>query len=85
MNIAGCICSAGKAVTGERGELVCVRPFPSQPTHFWNDPDGAKYRKAYFEGFPGEIRTKDQSLYNMDNSNIHWVLVNRSFMELKIQ
>ena len=59
MNIAGCVCSAGKAVTGERGELVCVRPFPSQPTHFWNDPDGAKYRKAYFEGFPGEIRTKD--------------------------
>ena len=41
---------------GERGELVCVRPLPSQPTHFWNDPDGTKYRKAYFEGFPGEIQ-----------------------------
>jgi acetoacetyl-CoA synthetase len=38
---------------GERGELVCVKPFPSMPIGFWNDPDGAKYRAAYFERFPG--------------------------------
>ena len=38
---------------GERGELVCTRPFPSMPIGFWNDPDGAKYRAAYFERFPG--------------------------------
>ncbi len=38
---------------GERGELVCTRPFPSMPIGFWNDPDGAKYRSAYFERFPG--------------------------------
>jgi acetoacetyl-CoA synthetase len=37
---------------GERGELVCTRPFPSMPVGFWNDPDGAKYRAAYFERFP---------------------------------
>ena len=41
---------AGK---GERGELVCTRPFPSMPIGFWNDPDGAKYRAAYFDRFPG--------------------------------
>lgn len=35
------------------GELVCTRPFPSMPVGFWNDPDGSKYRKAYFERFPG--------------------------------
>ena len=23
------------------------------PLYFWNDPDGAKYRAAYFERFPG--------------------------------
>ncbi len=34
-----------------RGELVCTAPFPSMPTGFWNDPDGAKYRAAYFERF----------------------------------
>ena len=43
----------GKPTTGERGELVCVKPFPSMPVSFWNDPDGARYRGAYFERFPG--------------------------------
>jgi acetoacetyl-CoA synthetase len=38
---------------GERGELVCTRPFPSMPVGFWNDPEDAKYRAAYFERFPG--------------------------------
>ncbi|CAN5745434.1 acetoacetate--CoA ligase [soil metagenome] len=39
---------------GERdGELVCTRPFPSMPVAFWNDPDGAKYRSAYFEHYAG--------------------------------
>jgi acetoacetyl-CoA synthetase len=33
------------------GELVCTKPFPSMPTGFWNDADGTKYRKAYFERF----------------------------------
>ncbi len=42
----------GKPVRGEKGELVCVRPFPSMPIGFWNDPDGAKYRAAYFEKYP---------------------------------
>jgi len=43
----------GHSVRGEKGELVCTRPFPSMPVRFWNDPDGAKYRAAYFEKFPG--------------------------------
>ncbi|MBS7552443.1 acetoacetate--CoA ligase [Ancylobacter dichloromethanicus] len=42
----------GTPVTGERGELVCTRPFPCMPVMFWNDPDGAKYHAAYFERFP---------------------------------
>ena len=37
---------------GQKGELVCTRPFPSMPIMFWNDPDGRKYRAAYFERFP---------------------------------
>lgn len=33
------------------GELVCTKPFPSMPTGFWNDTDGARYHSAYFEEF----------------------------------
>ncbi|HEY2968127.1 MAG TPA: acetoacetate--CoA ligase [Casimicrobiaceae bacterium] len=44
---------SGKPVRGQKGELVCTAPFPSMPLGFWNDPDGAKYRAAYFERFPG--------------------------------
>jgi acetoacetyl-CoA synthetase len=43
----------GAAVVGEKGELVCLKPFPSMPVAFWNDPEGARYRGAYFETYPG--------------------------------
>jgi acetoacetyl-CoA synthetase len=43
----------GNPVVGQKGELVCRAPFPSMPIQFWNDPDGTKYRAAYFERFPG--------------------------------
>ena len=33
---------------GRKGELVCTRPFPSMPVAFWKDPDGERYRSAYF-------------------------------------
>jgi acetoacetyl-CoA synthetase len=44
---------SGQPLVGEAGELVCRAPFPSMPLYFWNDPDGSRYRKAYFERFPG--------------------------------
>jgi acetoacetyl-CoA synthetase len=50
---------AGKPLRGEPGELVCVKPFPSMPVFFWNDPEGKKYREAYFEHFPGVWRHGD--------------------------
>jgi len=49
----------GKPVIGKKGELVCCSPFPSQPTGFWNDRDGEKYRKAYFDVYPGAWRHGD--------------------------
>ncbi len=42
----------GRPVRGQKGELVCERPFPSMPVGFWDDPDGARYRAAYFDKFP---------------------------------
>ncbi|MHB1137950.1 MAG: acetoacetate--CoA ligase [Microthrixaceae bacterium] len=47
------------APVGERGELVCARPFPSMPLGFWADGDeplgavGPKYHAAYFERLDG--------------------------------
>lgn len=43
----------GNPVRGEPGELSCLKPFPSMPVGFWNDPDGEKYRNAYFARHPG--------------------------------
>jgi acetoacetyl-CoA synthetase len=43
----------GEPVRGEKGELVCTRPFPSMPVSFWDDPGGSRYRKSYFARFPG--------------------------------
>jgi acetoacetyl-CoA synthetase len=50
---------SGKPVVGEKGELVCTNPFPAMPLGFWNDPDGAKYRAAYFEKYPNVWRHGD--------------------------
>jgi acetoacetyl-CoA synthetase len=50
---------AGQPVQGQKGELVCVRPFPSMPVAFWNDPDGSRYRAAYFETYPNIWRHGD--------------------------
>jgi acetoacetyl-CoA synthetase len=49
----------GNPVIGQQGELVCTSPFPSMPVYFWNDPDGEKYHKAYFDVFPGVWRHGD--------------------------
>jgi acetoacetyl-CoA synthetase len=50
---------AGRPVDGVPGELVCTKPFPSMPVAFWRDPDGAKYRAAYFDHFPNVWRHGD--------------------------
>jgi acetoacetyl-CoA synthetase len=42
----------GAPVSGEKGELVCTRAFPSVPVGFWNDPEGQKFHEAYFDKFP---------------------------------
>ena len=51
--------ATGQPVVGEPGELVCTTPFPSMPVSFWNDPDRAKYRAAYFDVYPNTWRHGD--------------------------
>ena len=50
---------AGQPTSLEPGELVCSQAFPSMPVKFWSDPDGSRYRNAYFNYFPGVWRHGD--------------------------
>lgn len=49
----------GRPVRGEVGELVVTEPMPSMPVCLWDDPDGSRYREAYFSMFPGVWRHGD--------------------------
>ncbi|MGE0734368.1 MAG: acetoacetate--CoA ligase [Alphaproteobacteria bacterium] len=49
----------GKSVAGQKGELVCTKPFPSVPLGFWNDPGDAKFHEAYFAKYPNVWRHGD--------------------------
>ena len=49
----------GKPVINQKGELVCIAPFPSMPIYFWDDPDGKKYHAAYFDVYPNIWRHGD--------------------------
>jgi acetoacetyl-CoA synthetase len=50
---------AGRELLDEVGELVINKPMPSMPVCFWNDPDGARLREAYFSTYPGRWRHGD--------------------------
>jgi acetoacetyl-CoA synthetase len=50
---------AGQSMINQKGELVCKSPFPSMPIYFWNDENGSKYQKAYFDHYPGVWRHGD--------------------------
>jgi acetoacetyl-CoA synthase len=49
----------GRPLRGRMGELVITRLMPSMPLHLWDDPDGSRYRAAYFDVFPGTWRHGD--------------------------
>jgi acetoacetyl-CoA synthetase len=49
----------GQPLIGEVGELVVTAPMPSMPLYLWNDPDGERYREAYFDTYPGVWRHGD--------------------------
>ncbi|MBU4194269.1 MAG: AMP-binding protein, partial [Actinobacteria bacterium] len=54
----------GNPVINEQGELVCLAPSPSMPIYFWDDPDGAKYHRAYFDEYENAWRHGDFILIN---------------------
>lgn len=60
----------GRPVVGREGELVCEAPAPPMPLCFWDDADGSRYRKAYFDVFPGVWRHGDWILQHEDTGGI---------------
>jgi acetoacetyl-CoA synthetase len=69
--ISGCCLGAdvkafdadANVVVGELGEMVITEPMPSMPVRLWNDPDGERYRAAYFDLYPGVWRQGDWILF----------------------
>lgn len=61
---------SGNSVRDIQGELVCEAPVPSMPIYFWNDPDGAKYKNAYFSVYPGVWRHGDYVMFHSDTGGI---------------
>ena len=60
----------GKELLDEEGELVCEYPSPSMPLYFWNDPDGVRYRNAYFSIYRGVWRHGDWIKMHSDTGGI---------------
>ncbi|KAK7055263.1 AMP-binding domain-containing protein [Favolaschia claudopus] len=50
--------------TGVAGEIVVVRPHPTQPLYLWGDKDGKKYRETYFSMYPGAWQQGDFVVMN---------------------
>ncbi len=71
----------GNPVIDREAELVCEAPSPSMPIFFWNDPDGKKYRDAYFSVYPGVWRHGDWILIHGDTGGI--TFLGRSDFTLK--
>jgi len=60
----------GASVLDRQAELVCEIPSPSMPLYFWDDPDGSKYKSAYFEVYPNVWRHGDYVLFHSDTGGI---------------
>jgi acetoacetyl-CoA synthetase len=71
----------GNHVVDQEAELVCEAPSPSMPLYFWNDPDGKKYRNAYFRVYPNVWRHGDWILIHRDTDGI--TFLGRSDFTLK--
>ena len=60
----------GKPVYDQQGELVCEAPAPPMPLYFWNDPQGEKYKSAYFDFYPKVWRHGDYIVMHKDTGGI---------------
>ncbi|KAG7094617.1 putative NRPS-like protein biosynthetic cluster [Marasmius oreades] len=56
--------------TGRAGEMVVTKGHPTVPLFFWGDKSGEKFRKAYFDMFPGIWRQGDFMVVNPKTGGI---------------
>ena len=66
---------AAEPLRGAVGELVCRQPWPAMTRGIWNDPDGERYREAYWSTYPGLWRHGDYALVDEEGS---WFILGRS-------
>jgi acetoacetyl-CoA synthetase len=71
----------GNPVVDREAELVCEAPSPSMPLYFWSDPEGKKYREAYFSVYPNVWRHGDWIKIHSDTGGI--TFLGRSDFTLK--
>jgi acetoacetyl-CoA synthetase len=62
----------GRPLVDEVGEFVVTAPMPSMPVSLWDDPDGRRYREAYFDVYPGVWRQGDWITITSRGSVIVW-------------
>lgn len=60
----------GQPCFDQQGELVCEKPIPAMPLYFWNDPNGERYHKAYFDVYPGIWRHGDYVEIHSDTGGV---------------
>ncbi len=65
-----CYDEKGNPVLDQTGELVCEAPAPPMPLYFWDDPDGEKYKDAYFNVYPNVWRHGDYIMIHSDTKGI---------------
>ncbi len=71
----------GESIVDREGELVCEAPAPSMPLYFWNDPDGTRYKNAYFNVYPGVWHHGDWVIIHNDTGGL--TFLGRSDFTLK--
>ncbi|KAJ5807928.1 hypothetical protein N7474_009197 [Penicillium riverlandense] len=64
VDVADPITGESTKTTGQHGEFVCRKPFPSMPVFFWGDKDGEKYKSTYFDKFENCWAQHDWASYN---------------------
>jgi len=60
----------GNSIVDQQGELVCEAAVPSMPLYFWNDPNGERYRDAYFNVYPNVWRHGDYIMVHSETGGI---------------
>ena len=59
----------GNSVKNQKGELVCLSPFPSMPIYFWKDNNGKKYYNSYFSKYDN-VWTHGDFIEIKDNNGV---------------